>query len=156
MSKPKLTKLDALLQRTEAAIPDRDRVNPAVSAGSVGWHIAHLLLTQSIIVDALSRSNPADYKPSFNWKRLYLRLINRIPRGRIKAPKPVQPSGEFDTHSLLQQLAATKQKIGLLQALSPQQFFTHPFLGALRRQQAIWFLELHTRHHLNIIDEIRK
>jgi hypothetical protein len=41
-----------------------------------------------------------------------------------------------------------------LETISKDRYFTHPFFGDLTLNQTINFLEIHTKHHLEIIEDI--
>ena len=146
--------LQELLYKIERHIPHSEIKNTAVSEGSVGWHIAHSLLTIRVVVDALAQSNPKAYKWRFNWKRSFLFAVQKIPKGKIKAPKAVRPTNDLNPQSLMQQWQLTMEKIDSLKQLSPGHFFQHPFLGLIKLKPAQKFLVIHTRHHLNIIEAI--
>ena len=149
-----MSSLAELLHKIENHIPHSEVKNRAVSGGSAGWHIAHSLLTIQVVVDALNQSNPKEYKWDFNWKRTFLFATQKIPKGKIKAPKAVQPQNNFDHQSLRQQWQLTKEKLDTLNQLSPGHFFKHPFLGLIKLKPAQKFLAIHTRHHLKIIEAI--
>lgn len=78
----------------------------------------------------------------------------KIPRGKAKAPKSVQPKSDYTLESLQEKLLKTRSKIAELQLLSKDHYFQHPGLGNMKLKQMIKFLEIHTRHHLKIIHDI--
>ena len=41
-----------------------------------------------------------------------------------------------------------------LETLNANSYFTHPYFGDLNLKKTIWFLNLHTNHHLKIIKDI--
>jgi len=127
---------------------------PAVSGGSVGWHIAHSFLTIHVIVDALQGSRPGDYKWSFNWKRALVYGLGRIPRGRAKAPRAVRPPEQHSAASLEAQGAAVLEKIKILDGLPSNHFFRHPYFGLLNLRPSKRFLVMHTKHHFSIVQDI--
>jgi len=43
-----------------------------------------------------------------------------------------------------------------LKTLPKDRYFEHPFFGKLKLKQTINFLEIHTMHHLDIIEDIKK
>ena len=51
-------KLEALLNELENKIPDYEYGDPAISKGSVGWHIEHSLLTLNLVIDVLKKIKP--------------------------------------------------------------------------------------------------
>ena len=149
-----MNKLAILLDQLETKITHAETLNQDVSNASVAWHIEHSLLTLNGVSDSLIQSKPTDYKWTFNFIRLIVLTMKKIPRGRAKSPKVVEPQGELDSLSLARHLMATKYKVEELEQLSADKFFEHPFFGKLKRNQTINFLEIHTQHHLEIIDDI--
>jgi len=130
------------------------RAESAVSAGSVGWHISHAAAVINGVISNILNSNPASYRRKFNWKKILVFTLNKIPRGKITAPKSVQPPALITEGLLNQQLAEISTGITQLENLSQTHYFEHPFLGKLTRKETIRFLEIHTQHHLNIIKDI--
>lgn len=151
-----MQKIVALIKELENRIPDLEKLDPATSSSPVGWHIEHSLLTIDKIVEAVSKSDPREYKWRFNFARLLVFTINKIPRGRAKAPDSVQPKTEFTTATLKIHVAATTEKTRALNSLEANSFFIHPFFDKLNLKPTIKFLRLHTQHHLAIINDIIK
>lgn len=149
-----MNKIDELLTQLENKIPFFETSNLEVSKATVGWHIEHTLLTLNGITDFLIQSNPNDYKWSFNFIRIVVLTMKKIPRGRAKSPEVVRPKGTIDKNSLQTHLSATRNKIKELEFLPKDKYFTHPFFGKLKFRQTISFLEIHTNHHLEIINDI--
>ncbi len=143
-----------LLTELQARIPAHEKLVATVSAANVGWHIQHTSLVMVRIIDAVKQSDPATYKWKFNWKRSYVYLTNKIPRGKIKAPKAVQPQVENDVQAMQSGIDKAKARVNELSLLQSHHYFTHPFLGSMNLKRTIKFLELHTQHHLKIINEI--
>jgi hypothetical protein len=146
--------LQKLLIELECKIPEHELLNSSVSKSSVGWHIEHILLTFNLVVESISKSNPNNYKRSFNFNRLLVFTLNKIPRGKVKAPKPVRPQEDFTMESLISHLEKATTNLEKLSTLSSTHYFEHPFLGQLNLKSTIRFLKLHTNHHLTIIKEI--
>jgi hypothetical protein len=146
--------IDTLLNQLETKISHCETVNPEISNGNVAWHIEHSLLTLEGITDFLIESNPDHYKWRFNFIRIVVLTMKKIPRGRAKSPEVVQPKGNINKDSLLTHLSLTRNKIKELDLLSKDKYFKHPFFGDLKRNQTINFLEIHTKHHLEIIEDI--
>jgi hypothetical protein len=145
---------EELISDLEAHIDKFQLKNSGISSGSVGWHIAHSLLTINTIIGAMKHSDPAQYKWSFSLPRVLVYTLNKIPRGRAKAPAAVQSSEEFDENLLRKQLLRTKEKLNELNQLKPNHYFDHPFFGKVKLRPAKKFLRLHTKHHLDIISDI--
>jgi hypothetical protein len=108
------------------------------------------------ITNALKRSNPDDYKRQFKAARLFVFTINKIPRGRAKAPQIVRPKNDSDLAEITKHLSISKEKLTVLKELKPGNYFEHPFFGNLKLKPAVKFLVIHTKHHLEIINDIIK
>lgn len=125
-----------------------------ISKADIGWHIAHILLTIDGVAKALQQANPSQYKWTFNITRWIVLWTGKIPRGKAKAPKIVQPQAELTEQHLQNSLEQTLHNITLLQNINTNHFFAHPYFGNIKLKKAIRFLETHTQHHINIIKEI--
>ena len=146
--------LSALISELQSKISFHEKTNPNVSKAAVGWHIEHSLLTMNLIVYGLSRSNPSAYRPEFDIRRIILMLSGKIPRGKIKAPAAVQPKNQSGQDALQQHILVARENLKRLELLHPEHFFTHPFLGDFKLRAAIKFICIHTKHHLQIINDI--
>lgn len=146
--------LPELFKALELKIPDHALKSQAVSAEGVGWHIQHSALVAERIIHALEQSDPGMYKRKFNWKRSYVFLFNKIPRGRIQAPNSVRPRENISIESLSTTMNNVFAKLRELELLEANKYFQHPFLGELNVKHTVKFLQLHTKHHLKIINEI--
>lgn len=154
MNSTKTVNLNKLLAQLEQAIPHFEKINPSISVSNIGWHINHALLVFIGIINTTAKSNPKDYKWSFSLKRLVIFTKNKIPRGVAKAPKSVIPKEDYTLESLSILFGTAKDKLEELNKMDHQLFFKHPSLGNLRFKQMIKFLAIHTKHHLDIIQDI--
>ena len=149
--------LHKLLDKLQSDISSFDKVNLAVSSGSVGWHIAHSLKTIDQIVMACKHSNPSEYQWHFNFKRfLFLSIAKKFPRGKARAPKIVRPEGEINQEILALNLEKVKENLQNWKGLDANVHFPHPYFGVLNKKETENFLVLHTKHHLMIIKDILK
>lgn len=149
-----MTQLISLLEELESLIPHHTANNPQVSKSSIGWHIEHALMTISQIIEKVGVSNPKDYKWYFKLPRLFVMNLGKIPRGRAQSPKNVIPQSSSDATNLMKFANETRAKIEKLPTLDQGQFFEHPFFGHLKLNDTIKFLVIHTKHHLDIANEI--
>ena len=140
----------------ENKIKDQDILNSMISKSSVGWHIEHSLLVMNLTIESIKKSNPENYKRAFNLNRFMVFMMNKIPRGKVRAPKMVQPNLDFTEDSLKTHLEKVRTNSENLSTLSPNNYFEHPFMGHLKLKSTIRFIKLHTQHHINIINEIIK
>ena len=150
-----MEKLNQLLSDLESKIAHYKTVNLQASTGSVGWHIEHSLKTIDQIVMACKTSNPEEYKWKFNLKSfMIVDVLNKIPRGKVKAPKLVRPEGEISKESLELNLKNIKANLVAWNELDKNAFFKHPFFDDLNKKATEKFLMLHTHHHFKIINDI--
>jgi hypothetical protein len=146
--------LAALLDQLEHYIPKNEFVDLQVSQSSVGWQIEHSLLTINGIITAIQNSNPKEYSWQFSFMKWIILATKKIPRGKAKAPKVVVPKEGITIADLEQHLAKARDAIKVLEFVSKNHFFKHPYFGNLKKKQTILFLEIHTQHHLKIIQDI--
>ena len=148
--------LSPLLTKVENYIPERDRKNPDVSKVDVAWQLDHILKTFNRITDVLSKSNPEDYSSSINAARTFALTGGYIPRGRAQSPDVVRPPEVIITEDIYKQLEEAKANILKLKTLNDKSNFDHPYFGQLNKAHAIRFIEVHTKHHLKIVEDILK
>jgi hypothetical protein len=151
-----MTTLAALVEELETKVQHREKLNNAVSNASVGWHIQHSLLVALRIIDAVERSNPADYQYKFSLPRFLVYTLNKIPRGKAKAPEAVMPGEKISTTEMQGQIQFLKTRIAVLNNLQPSSYFKHARFGNLNLKATKKMLQLHTKHHLHIINDIIK
>lgn len=150
-----MQELNKLIDQLQSDIASFDKVNLAVSSGSVGWHIAHSLKTIDQIVIACKNSNPTEYQWHFNFKRfLFLSIAKKFPRGKAKAPKIVRPEGDISFESLTLSIENVIENLRNWDSLDKNVHFPHPYFGVLNKKETENFLVLHTKHHLMIIKAI--
>ena len=140
----------------EQAITHADKINTTVSQKSVDWHLDHSLRVIIGICKTLNQSNPDEYKWKFNKLRLIIFTKGSIPRGKGRAPKSVLPKDVITIEEIQQQLNEAKQLVISINELPKKSNFKHPLFGLLHRDKSIKFMEMHTQHHLNIINDIIK
>ncbi|MEJ7611951.1 MAG: hypothetical protein WKF88_12305 [Ferruginibacter sp.] len=151
-----MDKLSALLRELEHHIKDSEKLNLSVSAAPVGWHIEHTMKTFILITQAVKHSKPEEYRRKFNATKLLVFTLNRIPRGRAKAPESVRPVGEITAEKLIKIAEELKHKLKDWEGMAPDNHFDHPYFGKLNVKATIKFLKIHTKHHLKIIQDITK
>jgi hypothetical protein len=149
-----MKELNDLIGQIENNLSQWEKQNTTISHATVGWQLDHSLLVINGIIAQLAKSNPKDYQWRPNWKRVYIKLRNNIPRGKAKAPKPVRPAETITMEALQAKLTLAQKNVILLESLPKNSFFTHPYFGDLNLKATIWFLKLHTRHHLKIVNDI--
>jgi hypothetical protein len=145
-----------IINELEANIPYHEKTNPTVSQSTIGWQIDHSLLVINSVIDQLKNSNPDNYNWKFNKYRVLIQITNKIPRGKVRVPKSVKPIDIATLEELKAKLELAKKNIADMASLDAKSYFTHPFFGDLKLKSAIWFLKLHTDHHLKIIKDIHK
>ncbi len=149
----KAAQLKLLIGLLEQKIIHSSKENSAISGVNVAWHIDHSLKVINSVIATLQKSD-AKYSWDFNLKRTYFFLRKSIPRGKARAPKAVQSFEEITPKDIERQIKTARFLIQELETMDKNTNFIHPFIGKLNLKQAIIFLEVHTQHHLKIIDDI--
>ena len=148
--------LQNLISQLESKIPFHQKTNSSVSNVTVGWQIEHSLKTIYQIALVVKNSNPQEYQRKFNKSKLFISILGFIPRGKAKAPKVVLPDENISEESLLLSLQKVKLALQEWDSFDKNAYFPHPFFGNLNKKSTIWFLKLHTNHHLKIVNDICK
>ena len=151
-----MQKLHNLVSQLESKITFYENSNPLVSNSTIGWQIEHSLKTIYQIIQVVKNSNPEDYQWKFNKNKLLVSTIGFIPRGKAKAPKVVQPDDTISEELLLSSLQKVKSALQEWDSFDKNAHFPHPYFGKLNKKSTEWFLNLHTKHHLKIINDICK
>lgn len=154
MQRRSIDKLRKQLNELETHISRFESVSTVVSQASIGWHIEHSLLVLTGVVYSLNVSDPSTFERKFNLKKHVIFLLGRFPRGKARAPKTVRPTEEISLESLENHVIRAKEAISQLPKLPTDAFFKHPIFGDIRLKETIYFMELHTEHHLKIIRAI--
>ena len=149
-----MKKLIALIEELETKIPHSEKINKIISAGSVDWHIHHCLLVGLQIIQAVEKSDPETYSWKFNMRKTSVYTLNKIPRGRAKAPESVLPNEQMSAGEMKLTFELLKTRLQVLKTLHPDNYFKHPFFGNLNVKATIKMLKLHTKHHIGIINDI--
>lgn len=151
-----MKELNQLISSLESKVKLHQKINASVSNSTVGWQIEHSLITIYKVVNVLKNSNPNDYKWKFNKYKLLITLLGFFPRGKAKAPKIVLPDENITEETLNNSLEKVKKALYDWDALNKNAHFPHPFFGNLNKKSTMWFLNMHTNHHLKIINDICK
>ncbi len=148
-----MRKLKVYLSELEVYSEYAETKHLLVSSATVGWHVEHTLLVIIKTIDAIKNSDPHNYKWRFNLARFIVFSINKIPRGKGKAPEIVQPEKQ-ENINFNKLLDRTRVALNDFKNFHPNQFVKHPVFGLLNKKQAGILLDIHTRHHLLIINDI--
>lgn len=154
MGRRSLDKLNNQVLELETRIENMELKIDSISSSSVGWHLEHSCLVINGVIDVIKTTDPSEFKRKFNFPKLYCFTMKTFPRGKSKAPRPVRPEENTDRNRLEEHLKITKENVQKLSTLDEVQFFRHKIFGDLRLNDTILFLELHTKHHLKIVEEI--
>jgi len=157
-----MTELSETLALCESMMDHADALAPEVSSWSVGQHLEHILIVASGFAVALaSGRRPAPERRTSDaaereqrYSKQSVLVHGRIPRGTIKVPPAGEPSGALDSNALRRLLAKTESRLERSRQVPETTLAYHPLMGELTRNEVFRFLEVHTRHHLVIIDEI--
>jgi len=151
-----MKQLPALVAQLETFLPQHNLINTNVSKSAVGWHIHHALLVINVIIENIKQSDPDAYRSKFSFWKTVIFAVKRIPRGKAKSPKTVQPPEASALAGIQQELDAASVSIKQLEKFTPNHFFVHPIFGKLNVPSTNTFLRIHTNHHLVIIKDIIK
>ena len=150
-----MEKIIGLLEELRSRFPQHARMRTDVSDADVGWHLEHSMLVIRRAYRAVLDSDPAGYCPNYSIRTyLFFNVIKKIPRGRAKAPEAVVPGPGITEETLRQSFDKTMLVIADFEKAGAKQFFRHGLLGNLDRDRTRMLMELHTRHHLDIIRDI--
>tara|TARA_R110002126_G_scaffold65104_1_gene166168 strand:- start:1600 stop:2073 length:474 start_codon:yes stop_codon:yes gene_type:complete len=156
MSNKRITILKNQLSKLESFIPLLDKENLKVSKSTVGWQLDHALKVFNAVSKWTENSNPQEYKRKFNFWRSVLFPLGYFPRGKVRAPKYVLPPEIIKNEDLNAQLQTARTHIENLKTLPEKAYFKHFIFGMLSKKQTLRFLEMHTKHHLKIVNDILK
>ncbi|MFI1772921.1 DUF1569 domain-containing protein [Thalassobellus citreus] len=154
MANKQIDTLNILLNQLEKHIPFKDKNNTLISKSNVGWQLDHTIKVINAVSSVLAKTDPKKYKKNFNLRRTILFALGYIPRGKAKAPKTVLPPNTISTQDLISQLETAKKQIESIKALPKNAYFIHHIFGMLTKKQTFRFLEIHTKHHLKIVNDI--
>jgi len=146
------------LEKEFAALHDYARKStlfrPELSAWTIGMHVEHTAKVIHRISNALAASTSPAPKAKWSLARFFVLTSGRIPRGKGKAPEPTIPNHALSGEELLKMLDEAQRSVLIAEKVDRGCWFTHPRFGVLKRDQALRFVRIHTRHHLQIIKEI--
>lgn len=128
-----------------------------VSHWSVGDHFEHVLMVNNLIADKLlGRDTTGQTREGINLIGRIVLLTGFIPRGRAQAPQNLTPNGKVSLPDLIashrERLEQIDKSIDSMRQDSVR--FKHPVFGGLDKMQWLRFMEVHTRHHMKIVDDI--
>ena len=146
--------LERKINELEHNIVHSDKLVTNISEKAVEWHIDHSLKVIIAVANALQNSDPANYKWKFNLIRSYIFTIGSIPRGKGKSPKSVLPPDQINKETILRQAKDAKVQLKIIENLPSNCNFRHPYFGILNVKMTTKFLDIHTGHHLKIINDI--
>lgn len=138
----------------EDRIKFRELRNDKVSKSDIAWQIDHSLRVIIGVVNTLKSSNPTEYKKTFSFKKIVVYTLGFIPRGKGKAPKAVRTFEPITENDLINLLKLARKSIAEIETLPSNRFFKHPYFGDLKLKEALYFIKLHTKHHIKIIEDI--
>ncbi|WP_395065243.1 DUF1569 domain-containing protein [Flavobacterium sp.] len=149
-----MKQLHQLIYQLESKIELHDKINPSVSTSTIGWQIEHSFITIYKVVNVVKNSNPKEYKWKFNKNKILISILGFFPRGKANAPKIVLPDEIITKESIKSSLEKVKTTLVEWDSLDKNAHFQHPFFGNLNKKSTMWFLNMHTKHHLKIVNDI--
>lgn len=147
-------KIKQLVLNLEDQIKNHEVINPKISKATIGWQIDHSLKVINSVAKALQTSDSKLYVNNFSFLGKLFFTLGFFPRGKAKAPKYVRPPETILKEDLIAQVQLAKSNIETLKDLDENAFFKHPLFGNINKKRVHRFLELHTNHHLKIINDI--
>lgn len=154
MMRSSLHKNVFLLNQLESYVNTHEKLNDAISGETIGWHIAHSCKVINTITNVIVHSDPSKAKPKFSSAYYWIILTNKIPRGKVKAPKIVIPTKTISKKEIIEEIELAKANLQTLASTGQNKYFTHPIFGDLNVPKTLRFLTVHTNHHLKIIRDI--
>ncbi len=142
------------LNKLNNYIPSCSVKNEKVSKWSVGMQIEHCLVGTRGICSALVNSKPYTGKIKKGLLRRIIFLAGIIPRGRGKAPDAAIPNEQTTESGLRELLAEAGMSAPKAAESDCDCWWKHPLFGAMKRDEALKFVEIHNKHHLKIISDI--
>ncbi|MFD1062902.1 DUF1569 domain-containing protein [Winogradskyella litorisediminis] len=149
-------KLATYINRLESYIPQHKFTNTKISKATIGWQIDHSLKVINNVCLAMQSSDPNTFEKNMTFIGKFLLTLGRFPRGKAKAPKHVRPPEIIEKEALIKQIADAKKNIESINTLPANAYFKHPMFGHINKKRVTRFLEIHTKHHLNIIKDMNK
>ena len=131
-------------------------ISTQISVNGIDWHIYHSLKVIIQVSKALQRSDPSAFQFKYNLLRSVIFISGKIPRGKGKAPKSVLPPDNILKEDLFLQIKEVNKHLKEMKDLPPDSNFKHPYFGVLNLKMSLRFLDIHTNHHLKIMNEILK
>jgi len=148
--------IDALVAEGEGTLSRRA---PAISAWSVGEQVDHLLKVRRSIFELLLSQPPA-LPHGMNMAGRIACTLGWIPRGVGKSPERLrgQPKSAEELRAAIARGAETFARLRQAEVVlkNPAPVLPHPRFGGLRALEAMRFADIHDRHHLKLIRDIRR
>lgn len=129
-------------------------LSETVSNKPIIWHIDHSLRVIIGIANTLNKSNPKEYTWKFNWLRSIVFFRGKIPRGKGRAPKVVLPNDVIKNEEVVERIKEANKMVDTIANLNKHCYFKHPLFGNLSLAKSHYFMIIHTKHHLSIINDI--
>jgi len=148
--------VDKSILEIEKSLPFLEIGNHKVSKASVAWHLDHSLKVINSVCDDLKEVKSIKIKPTHSFIKSYVFLTGNIPRGKGKAPKKVVSNNNISKEMIKEQLILAKNNLTDVKKLPIKNYFSHPYFGMLSLKKSLRFLEIHTNHHLKIVNDILK
>ncbi|KAA3651644.1 MAG: DUF1569 domain-containing protein [Bacteroidetes bacterium] len=149
-----MQEIDKQILRLESYKASEKQLNISISNAPISWHIYHSLMVIIEVCKALKKSSPDEYKPNFNFKRIYIFLLGKFPRGKVRAPSSVNQKESASVEEINKLMIEAKDLIQSSLTIHKNANFKHPIFGILNKKQTHEFLVLHTQHHIKIIEDI--
>jgi hypothetical protein len=162
------SELMAVHRELEAILdwPDEEffRLLPKVSGWAPVSHVHHVALVNRNVALALTMiESERGVEPPGESGRMVKVVLERekIPRGQVKAPEMVAPPDQPDRKAASAALSQAGKRLEALAAkleslAEKTGRVPHPILGPMSAEEWLRFARVHSRHHLDIISDIRR
>lgn len=142
------------IRALENLMPYAEEQNEAISSKDIAWHIDHCCRVILNVATSLEKSKPEKYIQNVSPAIAALFNVGVIPRGTAQAPPSLMAEGNITGDELQRQLKRAKNCSEQMEKLSTTHHFIHPYFGMLNLEMSSQFLDIHTKHHLKIMEDI--
>lgn len=148
-----LAELEQSFGTMRLLIPHVDAMNTSVSGWTVGEHLEHVCTVAAGFGVVLISGRGPSFEATMPEFRDMVLVEGHIPRGKVKAPPAASPKGLESAESYVRMLDKTLARLQSAAQQPADRSADHPLLGTLGRDEVFRFLQVHTAHHLAIIDD---
>jgi len=152
----KLRKINAQLDKINSLLKSEDKFNKDISNWSSYKQLEHILIVKKNLTELIIKNKEPEEKKPRTFLSYVVLIFGHIPRGKAKAPSIVEPQGvaQKELEKLLDEVKESIEGIREGKYQADLVVMNHPYFGGLTSSECLRFLEVHTNHHLKIINDI--